>query len=69
MIDKNKRFIYEIRFSLLLDKMAVLKNFHLEEDLIEELKERAAIEDRSQSSIVRRAIKKYLEVKNAEPKE
>jgi len=49
--------------------MAVLKNFHLEEDLIEELKERAAIEDRSQSSIVRRAIKKYLEVKNAEPKE
>ena len=38
----------------------ILKNFHLKEDLIEELENISQIEDRSKSAVVRRALKEYF---------
>ncbi|MEK6833092.1 MAG: ribbon-helix-helix protein, CopG family [Nanoarchaeota archaeon] len=43
----------------------ILKNFNLDESLIEQLRKSAESEDRSQSAILRRALKKYFdEVRN-----
>ena len=46
----------------------VLRNFHLDEELISDLKNQAECEERSQSSIVRRALRKYFESNGVQKK-